>query len=61
MARDRVNKPHIMRHQIFAQMPQIPLEFTNNIGDWNYWLALVAELIKLIPQYLLKPLIKMIN
>ena len=34
----------------FAKMPPIPPEFTNNIGDLNYWLALVAELIKQIPQ-----------
>jgi len=34
----------------FAQMPPTPLEFANNIGDPNYWLALVAELMKRISQ-----------
>jgi len=34
----------------FAQLPPIPPEFANNIGDLNYWSALVAELMKQIPQ-----------
>jgi len=34
----------------FGQMPPIPLELANNIGDLNYWLALIAELMKRIPQ-----------
>jgi len=34
----------------FGQMPPIPSELANNIGDSNYWLALVAELMKWIPQ-----------
>jgi len=38
----------------FAQMPRIPLEFANDIGDPNYWLALVAELMKRIPQVLIE-------
>ena len=31
-------------------MPPIPSELANNIGDPNYWPALVAELMKRIPQ-----------
>jgi len=34
----------------FGQMPPIPSKLTNNIGDPNYWPALVAELMKWIPQ-----------
>ena len=34
----------------FGQMPLIPSELPNNIGDTNYWLALVAELMKRISQ-----------
>jgi len=34
----------------FGQMPPIPSELANNIGDPSYWLALVAELMKRIPQ-----------
>jgi len=45
----------------FSQMPLIPSELANNIGDLNYWLALVAELMKRIPQYLLKSLLKRIS
>jgi len=33
-----------------AQMPPIPPEFTNNIGNLNYRQTLVAELMKRIPQ-----------
>ena len=32
-----------------AQMPPIPPEFTNNIGDPNYWSTLAVELMKRIP------------
>ena len=32
----------------FGQMPPILSELANNIGDPNYWLTLVAELIKQI-------------
>jgi len=46
-ARDRVNKPHIMCHQIFP-VPLIPSEFANNIEDPNYWSAFVADLMKRI-------------
>ena len=31
-------------------MPSIPVEFANNIRDPNFWPALVAELMKRIPQ-----------
>jgi len=31
-------------------MPPIPSELASNIGDPNYWPALVAELMKRIPQ-----------
>jgi len=31
------------------QMPPIPLELANNIGDLNYWPTLVTELMKRIP------------
>jgi len=31
-------------------MPPTPSELANNIGDSNYWPALVAELMKWIPQ-----------
>jgi len=34
----------------FVQIPPILPEFTNNIRDPNYWPALVAELLKQIPQ-----------
>jgi len=34
----------------FGQMPPIPSELANNIGDLNYWLDLVAELMKRILQ-----------
>ena len=34
----------------FGQMPPIPAELTNDIGDPNYWQALVTELMKWIPQ-----------
>jgi len=34
----------------FDQIPSIPSELANNIGDPNYWAALVVELIKQIPQ-----------
>ena len=34
----------------FGQMPPIPSELANNIGDLNYWPALVAELMKQIHQ-----------
>jgi len=33
----------------FGQMPPIPSKLANNIGDPNYWPALVVELMKLIP------------
>jgi len=36
----------------FGQMPPIPSELANNIGDLNYWPALVAELMKWILQVL---------
>jgi len=36
--------------QNFGQMPPIPSELANNIGDSNNWPALVAELMKWIPQ-----------
>jgi len=32
----------------FGQMPPIPSELANNIGDSNYWPALVAKLMKRI-------------
>ena len=32
----------------FGQLPLIPSELANNIGDSNYWPALVAELMKQI-------------
>jgi len=34
----------------FGQMPPISSKLANNVGDPNYWLALVAELMKRIPQ-----------
>jgi len=34
----------------FGQMLLIPSELANNIGDSNYWPALIAELMKRIPQ-----------
>ena len=34
----------------FGQMSSIPTELANNIGDPNYWSALVVELMKQIPQ-----------
>ena len=34
----------------FSQMPPIPSELANNIGDSNYWPVLVAELMKQILQ-----------
>jgi len=45
----------------FCQMPSISSELANNIRDPNYWLALVAELMKRIPKYLRKPLLNRIN
>jgi len=38
---------HVMPN--FGQMPPISFELANNIGDSNYWPALVAELMKRIP------------
>ena len=58
MAKDRVNKPHIMCHQIFGQMLQIPPELANNIRDSNYWSALAAELMKRVSQVPTKTLPK---
>ena len=34
----------------FVQMPPITSKLANNVGDLNYWSALVAELIKRIPE-----------
>ena len=34
----------------FGQMPPIPSKLANNIGEPNYWPALVVELMKRIPQ-----------
>jgi len=34
----------------FGQILPIPSELANNIGDPNYWPALVAEFMKQIPQ-----------
>jgi len=34
----------------FGQMPPISPKLVNNVGDPNYWPALVADLMKRIPQ-----------
>jgi len=33
-----------------GEMPPLSPKFANNIGNLNYWLTLVAELMKRIPQ-----------
>jgi len=50
MARDRVNKPHVMCHKKFVEMPAIPPELANNNGNPNYWPTLATELLKRIPK-----------
>jgi len=50
MARDRVNQASHHMPPNFGQIPLIPSELANNIGDSNYWPALVVELMKRIPQ-----------
>ena len=44
MVRDWVNKPHVMPPN-FGEMPQIPPKLVNNVGNLDYWMTLVAEII----------------
>jgi len=50
MARDRREQASCHVPPNFREMPPIPPELANNIGNPNYWPTLVAELMRSISQ-----------